>query len=75
MLLVIMVIRDLQVTSIWLNLSEGNAQKMIKVIAQFGFASLGLTLSNFLLVGNIIQMGYPPLRIDLLNEIDGVSFQ
>ena len=24
--------------------------------------------------GNVIQLGYPPFRIDLLTEIDGVTF-
>jgi len=25
--------------------------------------------------GGITQIGYPPLRIDILNEIDGVDFE
>ena len=29
---------------------------------------------SFTKPGNVIQLGYPPLRIDLLTEIDGVTF-
>ncbi len=59
---------------IWLKISEDNAHKIVDSINQFGMHSLGLTPSDFLVSGNIIQIGFPPLRIDLLNEIDGVSF-
>jgi len=59
---------------IWLKVSEDNAEKIVATVNQFGFSSLGLTTADFLTVGNIIQIGYPPLRIDLLSDIDGVSF-
>jgi predicted nucleotidyltransferase len=60
---------------IWIDVSEDNAQKMINVINEFGMASLGMEKSDFLQKGIITQIGYPPLRIDILNEIDGVDFQ
>ncbi|WP_233268907.1 hypothetical protein [Mucilaginibacter lacusdianchii] len=48
---------------------------MCAVIADFGMSSLGMTKDDFLEKGIITQIGYPPLRIDILNEIDGVSFK
>ncbi len=60
---------------IWINFSEDNAQKMIIVLNDFGMGSLGMTPEDFLVKGGITQIGYPPLRIDILNEIDGVTFQ
>ncbi|MFM7177477.1 MAG: hypothetical protein ACKO0X_08660 [Bacteroidota bacterium] len=48
--------------------------KILKAIDDFGFASIGLTKTDLTKEGNIIQIGYPPLRIDLLTQIDGVSF-
>jgi predicted nucleotidyltransferase len=33
-----------------------------------------LTKEDFLKPGYITQIGYPPLRIDILNNIDGVEF-
>ena len=41
-------------------------RKLIAVLGEFGFASLGLTEKDFLVPGSIIQLGYPPNRIDLV---------
>ena len=60
---------------IWLNVSPDNAEKILKSVNEFGFASYGLTAADFMKPENIIQLGYPPLRIDLLTEIDGVRFE
>jgi predicted nucleotidyltransferase len=60
---------------IWIDISDNNAQKMVNVIADFGMASLQLKNRDFLQKGGITQIGYPPLRIDILNEIDGVDFK
>jgi hypothetical protein len=51
-----------------------NAQKLEKVLAEFGFASLGLRAQDFLEPGIVIQIGRPPNRIDLLTSIDAVEF-
>lgn len=59
---------------IWININEKNAGKMVKVINAFGMKSLGLGKSDFLRSGYITQIGYPPLRIDILNHIDGLEF-
>jgi len=59
---------------IWIDLSDDNAMKMVKVLNDFGMSSLGLTKIDFLQKGGITQIGYPPLRIDILNEIDGIDF-
>jgi predicted nucleotidyltransferase len=59
---------------IWIAISDQNAQKTLSVIKDFGMASLGLTKDDFLKPGIINQIGYPPLRIDILNEIDGIEF-
>lgn len=48
---------------------------MVRVLDSFGFASFGLTEADFIKSGNIIQMGYPPFRIDVLTTIDGVDFE
>ena len=41
----------------------------------FGMASLGMTRHDFRQPGGITQIGYPPLRINILNEIDGLTFE
>ena len=59
---------------IWLNPSLENAKKILACVNEFGFSSYGLTESDFTKEESIIQLGYPPLRIDLLTNIDGVTF-
>jgi len=60
---------------IWIKISEANAVKLLQVIADFGMAGLGFVKRDFMQPGYISQIGYPPLRIDLLNNIDGVEFE
>lgn len=59
---------------IWINVSEENAVRMLKVVNDFGLQSLGFEKKDFLTKGLISQIGYPPLRIDVLTLIDGVEF-
>jgi hypothetical protein len=59
---------------IWINISEANALKLLRVIRDFGLSSMGFQKEDFLKPGYISQIGYPPIRIDILNSIDGVEF-
>lgn len=59
---------------IWLNPAPHNARLVLKCVNEFGFSIYGLNESDFTKEGNVIQLGYPPLRIDLLTEISGVTF-
>ncbi|TWI99818.1 hypothetical protein JN11_02233 [Mucilaginibacter frigoritolerans] len=59
---------------IWIKPSVENAEKMILVLRDFGFESLGLQKEDFLKDNYVTQLGYPPLRIDILNDISGVNF-
>ena len=58
-----------------IEMSELNASKMISVINEFGFGSLKLNKEDFLKKDLVTQLGFPPLRIDILNDLDGVNFQ
>ena len=48
---------------------------MVQVIKDFGFASLKLTKGDFLKKDFITQLGHEPVRIDILNDLDGVPFE
>ena len=53
--------------------SEENIGRLLEVLQEFGFASLGLQASDFL--DNFgVQLGYEPNRIDIVMEIEGVDF-
>ena len=47
----------------------------LKSFDDFGLSSLGLEQNDFIERGNVIQIGYPPLRADFLTEISGVSWE
>lgn len=59
---------------IWLEMSEENADAMMKVLKDFGFGDLDVSRKDFLNKGMVVQLGYPPNRIDLINSPDGVDF-
>jgi hypothetical protein len=55
--------------------SPENAARLNAVISQFGFASTGLSAKDFLEPDQVIQLGRPPNRTDLLTSITGVAFE
>jgi hypothetical protein len=59
---------------IWVRPSGDNIAKLLQVLNAFGFGSLGLSAADFFEPEAVIQLGYPPQRIDLLTAIDGVTF-
>ena len=59
----------------WIWTNKENATKIISVLKDFGFISLNLREEDFLDGENVIQLGYPPNRIDILSQIDGVEFK
>lgn len=54
--------------------SPDNINKVIATLIRFGFPESDLPESLFSDKGNIIQFGVSPLRVDIINEIDGVDF-
>jgi len=59
---------------VWIEMTRENAEKLVKALEDFGFGSLDLTADDFLVPSQIVQLGYPPSRIDLLNVLSGVDF-
>lgn len=55
--------------------SSENADKLDRVLKDFGFGDIGITRDDFLEVDQVIQLGRAPNRIDLLTGISGVSWQ
>jgi hypothetical protein len=51
-----------------------NAQRVIDALKDFGFGNLDLDMDDFAESGRIVQLGFPPNRIDLMTSIDGVGF-
>ena len=53
---------------------DGGVVSRPVALEDFGFGSLGLTPADFLEEGVVVQLGYPPKRIDILTQVAGVQF-
>ncbi len=60
---------------IWIDRALSNAACLVNALTDFGFAGLGLREEDFLVGDQIIQLGYPPNRIDLVTDLPGVDFE
>ena len=58
----------------WVDPAPDNIARLLSVLDDFGFGSLGLTANDFA-TDTVVQLGQPPRRIDLLTAIDGVAFE
>ncbi len=58
----------------FIRMTPSNVQRLLAVLDDFGFGSLGITARDLLEPKRIVQLGYPPNRIDLLTSISGVDF-
>ncbi|MBF0544586.1 MAG: hypothetical protein HQM08_09140 [Candidatus Riflebacteria bacterium] len=54
--------------------SENNVKKIIQALEKFGFSRENLEEKVFISEGNIVTFGVAPIRVDLINQIDGVLF-
>jgi hypothetical protein len=58
---------------IFIRSDEENSNAVFQALAQYGTPLEGMTPSDFA-DGTTFQIGQPPTRIDILQSIDGVSF-
>lgn len=54
--------------------SVENGKRIVQALNDFGFGSLDLSEQDFAEEGNIIQLGYEPVRVDIITSIKGVTF-
>lgn len=59
---------------VWVLIDPENAKKVVATLRDFGFSQFGLKEEDFLIPNAIIQLGYPPSRIDILTQATGVDF-
>jgi hypothetical protein len=59
---------------IFIEASPKNVERLARALMEFGFGDLGREARRFLEPKRIAALGTPPLRIDIMNHIDGVSF-
>ena len=59
---------------IWIDRADKNISLVLDALQEFGFGELGITAADLSAPNSVVQLGYPPARIDLLSSIDGVRF-
>lgn len=52
-----------------------NAERVIKSLNKFGFGSLKLNKKDFSQKHKVVQLGYEPVRIDIITSIGGCGFK
>jgi predicted nucleotidyltransferase len=60
---------------IWIAHTPSNAQKLVAAIKEFGFNVPELTPELFLKENQVIRMGVPPFRIEIVTSASGVTFE
>lgn len=56
--------------------SAENAARVYRALAAFGapLTAFDVTVDDFVTYDGVLQIGLPPFRIDIINRVDGVSF-
>jgi hypothetical protein len=52
-----------------------NGERIVGALQEFGFGSLKVTAEDFVQPGRFIQLGYEPVRVDLLTSLEGFTFE
>jgi len=59
---------------ILVNPDPDNAARILEALNDFGFGSLEINIKDLTSADNVVQLGYPPVRIDLITSITGVHW-
>jgi hypothetical protein len=60
---------------IFVKTEQENAQRIMAALNEFGFGSVGLTTTDFDRPNQVVQLGVPPVRVDIVTSISGVSWE
>ena len=60
--------------NVWIAIDPVNAEKVVVALFEFGFNVPELSPELFLKEDQIIRMGVPPFRLEILTTISGVQF-
>jgi predicted nucleotidyltransferase len=59
---------------LFFSLTKENAIRLREALVAFGFREEDLPVEAFTTTGNVLTFGTVPTRVDLMNEIDGVTY-
>jgi hypothetical protein len=52
-----------------------NAQRILAALDEFGFGAVGLTHADFENPEKVVELGVPPVRVDIITSLTGVSWE
>jgi hypothetical protein len=58
----------------WVEPSRKNAERVCAALGEFGFAALANQVDEFAIPERMATLGVPPLRIDVMTSVDGLTF-
>jgi len=67
-------VRATQDMDIFFRSCDDNARKILRILQDFGFPVDEAILNDLRDPGSIIRMGIPPVRLEMINTISGLSF-
>ena len=59
---------------IFIHAHPKNASQILAALEEFGFDSVELTEEDFSSTNKVIQLGTPPVRVDIITSLTGVSW-
>ena len=58
-----------------INPTPKNVDCVLAALADFGFGKIGVSAKDFVDPEMVIQLGFPPVRIDLITSLGGLGFE
>lgn len=59
---------------IWIKPTPENAEKVLQALSKFGYSESEVSFEDLTTADIVVQLGYPPNRIDLTTGLAGVTF-
>lgn len=60
---------------LWVRPTAENERRVLEALRRFGAPTFALEEGGFQRAGEVVQLGVPPHRIDILTSISGVEFE
>lgn len=60
---------------IFIRISSQNASRIMAALRDFGFGSVGLTEDDFQKENMVVQLGVPPVRVDIVTSLTAISWE
>jgi hypothetical protein len=59
----------------WIWTDSTNAHRLLLALDEFGFGGVGIEHDDLTSPDCVVQLGYPPYRIDILTRLSGLDFE